>query len=77
MNGYFKPISSGHTGASHHAPGGGALSGGPHLHRGLPVDLQDLPLQPHGRGQEAPGVVSRPQSQGQGTEAGPPYAYMK
>lgn len=57
---------SGHVGASHHAPGGGALSGGPHLHRGLPVDLQDLPLQPHGRGQKAPGVVPRPQSQGQG-----------
>lgn len=59
-------LTSGHIRTSHHAPSGGTLSGGPHLYRGLPVDLQDLPLQPHGRGQEAPGVVPRLQSQGQG-----------
>lgn len=58
---------TGHSGASYHASGGGTLGGGPHLYRGLPVDVQDFPLQPHGCGQEAPGVVPRPKSQGQGT----------
>lgn len=58
---------TGHSGASHHASGRGTLGSGPHLYRGLPADVQDLPLQPHGRGQEAPGVVPRPKSQGQGT----------
>lgn len=60
-------VSLGDGGASYDAPGGGALGGGPHLYRGLLVDIQDFPLQSHGCGKEAPGVVPRPQSQGQGT----------
>lgn len=47
----------GNSRASDHAPGGGAVGGGPHLHRGLPANLQDLPVQSHGRWQETAGLV--------------------
>ena len=43
--------------ASDHAPGGGAVGGGPHLHRGLPADLQDFHLKSYGGRQETAGVV--------------------
>ena len=43
--------------ASDHAPGGGTIGGGPHLHRRLPADLQDFPVKSHGGRQETARVV--------------------
>lgn len=43
--------------ATDHASGRGTISGGPHLHRRLPADLQDLPVKSHGGRQETVGVV--------------------
>lgn len=60
---FFPP---GNSGASDHAPGGGTVGGGPHLHRRLPADLQDLPVKPHGGRQETAGVVPGGQPPGHG-----------
>lgn len=57
---------SGHSWASDHAPGGGAVSGGSHLHWGLPPDVPHLPVQPHASGQETSGMVQSGQSQRHG-----------
>lgn len=68
---YVFPVSilvfpPGNPGASDHAPGGGTISGGPHLHRRLPADLQDLPVKSHGGWQETAGVVPSGQPPGHG-----------
>lgn len=59
-------LTPGNPRASDHAPGGGTISGGPHLHRRLPADLQDLSVKSHGGWQETAAVVPGGQPSGHG-----------